>query len=82
MESLPQTPKELARWIDYTLLAPEATAREIEKLCAEARQFGLHGVCVNGSRLVPARHLLEPPGGYRPSSSSSRLRFGIIGLLV
>lgn len=50
---------DLARYIDHTLLKPDATAAEIEQLCAEAREFGLYGVCVNGSRVVQAYHLLE-----------------------
>ena len=53
------TPQELARHIDHTLLKPEATARDIERLCAEARQHGFHAVCVPGSRVIQARHLLE-----------------------
>jgi deoxyribose-phosphate aldolase len=59
MDSLPLKPGELAAWIDHTLLAPDATASDVEKLCAEARQFRFHGVCVNGSRVELARHLLE-----------------------
>lgn len=50
---------ELARFIDHTLLKPDATAHDIEKLCAEAREFNFYSVCVNGSRVVQARYLLE-----------------------
>jgi deoxyribose-phosphate aldolase len=53
------SPAGLARYIDHTLLRADATAREIEKLCAEARTHAFHSVCVNGSRLGLARHLLE-----------------------
>jgi deoxyribose-phosphate aldolase len=38
---------DVARYIDHTLLKPEATRAEIEKLCAEARTFGFASVCVN-----------------------------------
>jgi deoxyribose-phosphate aldolase len=38
---------EIARLIDHTLLRPEATAADIRKLCAEARQYGFASVCVN-----------------------------------
>lgn len=38
----------LASLIDHTLLKPEATAAEIEVLCAEAREYGFASVCVNG----------------------------------
>jgi deoxyribose-phosphate aldolase len=48
----------LASYIDHTLLKPEATAKEVEQLCAEARQHGFHSVCVNSSRVVQACSLL------------------------
>jgi len=38
---------EVARYIDHTLLKPEATRAEIEKLCQEARTYGFASVCVN-----------------------------------
>src|SRR5499426_4919187 len=38
---------EVARYIDHTLLKPEATREEIEKLCQEARAFNFASVCVN-----------------------------------
>lgn len=50
---------ELARYIDHTLLKPEATFRDIEQLCAEARQYGFRTVCVNGSWIELARDLLD-----------------------
>lgn len=50
---------QLAAYIDHTNLKPDATAADIERLCAEARQHGFYSVCVNGSRVVLARHLLE-----------------------
>src|SRR4051812_29496129 len=49
----------LARLIDHTLLKPEATSADIEKLCAEARAHSFYSVCVNGSRVELARHYLE-----------------------
>jgi deoxyribose-phosphate aldolase len=49
----------LAGYIDHTLLKPEASARDIEKLCAEAREFKFFSVCVNGSRVELARHFLD-----------------------
>ncbi len=39
---------DLAKYIDHTLLKPEATAEDVRKLCAEARDFGFASVCVNG----------------------------------
>jgi deoxyribose-phosphate aldolase len=41
------TPARLAALIDHTLLRPEATAAEIEALCAEAVNYGFKAVCVN-----------------------------------
>ena len=37
----------LAKYIDHTLLKPQASAADIEKLCQEARQYGFFSVCVN-----------------------------------
>ena len=37
----------VASLIDHTLLKPEATASDIRKLCAEARQYAFASVCVN-----------------------------------
>ena len=53
------TSRELAGYIDHTLLKPEATARDIEQLCAEARAHRFYAVCVNGSYIQLARHCLE-----------------------
>jgi deoxyribose-phosphate aldolase len=39
----------LAAYIDHTLLRPDATETDIEKLCLEARAHQFFGVCVNGS---------------------------------
>jgi deoxyribose-phosphate aldolase len=44
---LPQTASELAHMIDHTLLKPEATPAQIDRLCAEARQYGFASACVN-----------------------------------
>lgn len=40
-------PMDLARYIDHTLLKPEATAADIDKLCSEAREFQFASVCIN-----------------------------------
>lgn len=40
-------PRDLARFIDHTLLRPDATADDIDALCDEARTFGFAAVCVN-----------------------------------
>jgi deoxyribose-phosphate aldolase len=53
------TAADLARYIDHTTLKAEASAQDIAKLCAEAREHRFSSVCVNGSRVVQAAHLLE-----------------------
>ncbi|MEW6155966.1 MAG: deoxyribose-phosphate aldolase [Verrucomicrobiota bacterium] len=53
------SPAEIARFIDHTLLRPDAGAKEIEKLCAEAREHEFYSVCVHGSWIELARHCLE-----------------------
>ena len=40
-------PHGVASLIDHTLLKPEASQADIERLCAEARQYGFATVCVN-----------------------------------
>jgi len=56
------SPAQLAAFIDHTLLKPDATAAQIEKLCAEAREHKFFSVCVNGSWVAVARHFLEDTG--------------------
>jgi len=41
------SPTELARMIDHTLLKPEATQEQIERLCAEAAAHHFASVCIN-----------------------------------
>ena len=53
------SPSQLAACIDHTLLKADAAAKDIEKLCAEARENQFYSVCVNGSWVGPARHFLE-----------------------
>ncbi|HSP92207.1 MAG TPA: deoxyribose-phosphate aldolase, partial [Vicinamibacterales bacterium] len=49
----------LARMIDHTLLRPEATAADIEKLCDEARRHNFYSVCVNPTNVAQCRALLR-----------------------
>ncbi len=49
----------LARLIDHTLLKPEASAAEIETLCAEAREHGFASVCINSVYVPLAAALLR-----------------------
>jgi len=43
----PVSAEKLAGMIDHTLLKPEATRAQIEKLCAEAKEYSFASVCVN-----------------------------------
>ncbi|RKZ26609.1 deoxyribose-phosphate aldolase, partial [bacterium] len=38
---------EIAKFIDHTLLKPEATEKDIRQLCKEADEYGFASVCVN-----------------------------------
>jgi deoxyribose-phosphate aldolase len=40
---------ELSRFIDHTLLKPEATEEQVDKLCEEAARHRFYSVCVNSS---------------------------------
>ena len=49
---------ELNKYIDHTLLKPEATKEQITKLCQEARQYDFASVCVNTCYVPLAKELL------------------------
>jgi deoxyribose-phosphate aldolase len=56
------TRDELAAMIDHTLLAPEATVRDVAALCAEARELGVYAVCVSPTMTaVAAREVAGAP---------------------
>jgi len=50
---------DLARYIDHTLLKPDATPEMIKTLCTEARENNFFSVCVNTCYLPLATELLE-----------------------
>lgn len=50
---------ELKDYIDSTILKAEATKEDIEKLCAEAKEYGFKSVCVNPCYAPLASKLLE-----------------------
>jgi len=53
---------QLARMIDHTLLRPEATRDEVEKVCEEGRCFNFATVCVNPAWVSLASKLLKGTG--------------------
>jgi len=50
---------ELAKLIDHTLLKPEATQGDMERLCEEALTYGFFSVCVNPWWIKTAKEKLE-----------------------
>jgi deoxyribose-phosphate aldolase len=50
---------QVASYVDHTLLKPEATPEQVEKLCLEAREFGFAAVCINPIFVPQAARLLE-----------------------
>jgi len=49
----------LNKYIDHTLLKPDATTEQIKILCAEARQYDFASVCVNSCHVPLAKAELE-----------------------
>jgi deoxyribose-phosphate aldolase len=54
-----RTSRDLAPYIDHTLLKPSATRDDMVKLCDEARKYGFATVCVNSSNVALCARLLE-----------------------
>ncbi len=50
---------DLARMIDHTLLKPDATTAEIQKLCAEAKKYSFASVCINPGYVPLCAKLLK-----------------------
>jgi len=57
--SIPIPPDKLAQLIDHTMLRPEATKADIEKLCEEARHHKFFSVCLNPTYVKQAKALLR-----------------------
>ena len=53
---------ELARQVEVVLARAEATRADVEKLCQQAREQQLYGLCLSTSRLELASALLEESG--------------------
>lgn len=52
-------PPDIASRIEHTLLKPEATPDDIDRLCDEAARWGLFAVCVNPLHVARAARRLE-----------------------
>ncbi len=59
---LVRVPAGVAQYIDHTLLKPEATADQIARLCAEAREHHFAAVCVNPCNIRQCTELLRGSG--------------------
>ncbi|MFS0822648.1 deoxyribose-phosphate aldolase [Bacillus sp. 1P02SD] len=49
----------IAKMIDHTALKADTTKTQIEKLCAEAKEYGFMSVCVNPTWVETAANLLK-----------------------
>lgn len=82
-------PQDIAGFIDHTILRADATAEEIDKLCAEAVEHGFAAVCVNpvwvrraasalgGSRVAVCTVAGFPLGASAPESKGLEARRSI-----
>jgi len=52
-------PSDVAKYIDHTLLNPQASAAEITKLCEEAKTYNFASVCVNPCNVKLCSQLLR-----------------------
>lgn len=53
------TPEDIAQYIDHTLLKPESTRAQIQKLCEEALVHKFYAVCVNSSMISVCKEILK-----------------------
>ena len=71
------TASQMAAMVDHTLLKPEATAADVQALCAQAQELGVFSVCVSPSFLPLGQGWLDgvavatvcgfPSGKHKPS---------------
>jgi deoxyribose-phosphate aldolase len=54
-----RTSVDMAPYIDHTLLKPEATREDVQKLAEEARKYGFATVCVNSANVATAARILQ-----------------------
>jgi deoxyribose-phosphate aldolase len=55
-------PKDLAEYIDHTLLRPDASPADIDRLCDEAAEYGFAAVCINPTWVARAKKRLRSAG--------------------
>ena len=52
----------ISNYIDYALLEPTATERDIIELCDEAKLNGFYSICINGCNVMLAKQMLSNSG--------------------
>lgn len=45
--NLDLSPKAMAKYIDHTILKPDASLAQVKKVCDEAKEYNFASVCVN-----------------------------------
>ena len=70
---MPDKIADIARFIDHTLLKPDATPAQVEQLCAEAREYRFATVCVNSCHVPLCRRLMDEGSGL---GTRSQIRAG------
>jgi deoxyribose-phosphate aldolase len=53
---------DLAAMMDHTILKPETSTKDIERVCAEAREYRFASVCINPTHVKLAAKLLQGSG--------------------
>jgi deoxyribose-phosphate aldolase len=51
--------KDIAKYIDHTLLKPDAAPVDVEKLCAEALEYNFASVCINPGYIETAANIIK-----------------------
>lgn len=79
----------MARLIDHTLLKPEATAAQIDRLCDECRDYGFYAACVNPcwverctARLAGTDTLVASVVGFPLGATTSATKANEAGAVV
>lgn len=77
----PMTKSQLARLIDHTLLKPEATRDQIERLCDECREHRFAAACVNpywvshcAARLAGSDTVVASVAGFPLGATTSAIK--------
>jgi deoxyribose-phosphate aldolase len=80
--NLAKFPEKVAKMIDHTNLKPDATSKDIEKLCSEAKKYGFVSACVNPANVQFAAELLKEEDinvcsvvGFPLGANTSKIKF-------